>query len=87
MQKLSTAMVRQLRAIRRLPAHISHTTNAQVCQQAFPCRTSSYLISSARRASVLRPPLQTSWPVTHPPIGGSIFNTVLCLGLRSVSSG
>ncbi|CAE7227790.1 unnamed protein product [Symbiodinium sp. CCMP2592] len=34
LQRLNTAMVKQLRAILRLPAHITLTTNAQVCQAA-----------------------------------------------------
>ena len=33
-QTLETSVVRQLRAILRLPAHLTHTTNAQVCAAA-----------------------------------------------------
>ena len=33
-QTLNTAMIKQLRAVLRLPAHISKTTNEEVCRQA-----------------------------------------------------
>ena len=58
-QTLNTAMIKQLRAVLRLPAHISKTTNEEVCRQArlpLPNIMLRNLMQAEGRRHAARPP-------------------------------